>query len=486
MKRAVGRRLAVAVLFIWLPAGCAINPATGEPQLALISRSQEIQIGRQSAEQVRQSMAMVDDPELQQYVSGIGQKLAADTERPDLPWAFHVVDDPSPNAFALPGGFIYVTRGMMNLMTNEAELATVLGHEIGHVTARHSVAQMSRQQLAQLGLGVGMILVPEARPLGNLAGLGVNLLMLKYSRDAERQADELGFGYARKHDYDVREMANVFDSLRRVSEQGDQSALPSWFSTHPAPEERIEAVRKRLEGVISRNPQVIVGRDDYLHHIDGIAYGNNPRNGFFREGTFYHPELEFRFSVPADWQTSNLSRAVVAQSPEGDAAAELTLAQGDDPSSALRQFLSQQGIRPGTPAEQTIHGLPAAAAAFQAQTRNTTVTGYATFIGYRGNVYQVLAYAPSGAFREQQQVLEDVAASFAPLDDPKILSVQPATMHIVAVDRTTTLAEFQQKHPSSISMERLAILNELDGGSATIAAGTLVKRVTGDAEFAGG
>src|SRR5690606_19899953 len=167
-----------------LLGACAVNPVTGERQLAFISESQEIALGQQGAAEVWQSMALVQDQALQDYVERLGLRLAAASERPDLPWSFAVVDDPVPNAFALPGGPVFVTRGLLTLMDSEAELVSVLGHEIGHITARHSVAQMSRAQLAQLGLGLGTIFVPEVRPYGELASSGLSLLLLKYGRDA--------------------------------------------------------------------------------------------------------------------------------------------------------------------------------------------------------------------------------------------------------------------------------------------------------------
>ncbi len=472
-----------AVLAAVAVVACSINPATGERQLSLISEAQEVSIGRQASEQVAQSMAMVENEALQAYVSRLGQSLASASERPDLPWSFQVIDDPGPNAFALPGGFIYVTRGMLNLMENEAELVSVLGHEIAHVTARHSVAQISRAQLAQLGMGLGMIFAPELRPLADLAGLGLNLLMLKYSRDAEREADELGFGYARQQNYSVAEMADVFHALGRMSEREQQSALPTWLATHPAPEERVEDVRARLEGRISEDPNAIVGRETYLEHIDGLVYGPNPRNGFFRDGVFYHPNLAFQFAVPPQWQTQNLSRAVAGASPQGDAAAQLTLASGDDPAEAMRRFLAQEGVRPGRAVERSINGLDAATGVFQAQTQQATVTGYVTFIAHGGNLYQLVTYAAAQAFAQYQPTFDDIIGSFARLEDPDILEVEPAVTRVVEVDQAMTLAEFDRRHPSAIDVEELAIINQLEGPESRIPAGTLVKRVVGDPEL---
>ena len=175
------RDFALAVVLL-LASACAINPVSGDRELALISESQEIEMGRQFAAGAEEQLGLVDDPELQRYVERLGMQLAQASERPALPWAFQVVDDPTPNAFAAPGGYVFVTRGLLALMRNEAEFVTVLGHEIGHVTARHSVAMMSRAQLAQIGLGVGSIISPALAPFGDLAAGGLQLLFLSYGR----------------------------------------------------------------------------------------------------------------------------------------------------------------------------------------------------------------------------------------------------------------------------------------------------------------
>src|SRR5690349_2221528 len=184
--------------------GCARNPVTGKSELSLVSESQEIEMGKQASQEVAQTMGLYNDPKAQAYVADLGKRLAANTERPNLPWEFHIVEDASVNAFALPGGFIYVTRGLMTAINDEAELATVVGHEIGHVTNRHSVQQISKAQVAQLGLGLGSILSSDIARVAGAASAGLQLLFLKYSRDAESQADKAGFRYALGQNYDVR------------------------------------------------------------------------------------------------------------------------------------------------------------------------------------------------------------------------------------------------------------------------------------------
>jgi predicted Zn-dependent protease len=235
--------LALATL---LAAQCATNPATGRRQLNLYSEAQEIALGRQADQQITAQLGLVDDPELQEWVTGIGRRLAVVSERPSLPWSFKVVDNPVVNAFALPGGFIYVTRGLLAFLRSEAELAGVLGHEIGHVTAQHSVNQMSKQQLAAGGLLVGMIVSPEVARFGDLAQTGLGLLFLKYSRDDERQADDLGLRYMVGGGWEPRELPGVFDVLRGVGEIAGAGRIPNWLSSHPDPERRNERTARLI------------------------------------------------------------------------------------------------------------------------------------------------------------------------------------------------------------------------------------------------
>src|SRR5215207_11617967 len=222
---------------------CSTNPATGKSQLAFVGEEKEIAMGREADKRVVAQLGLYPAQQVQEYVNRLGQKIAADSERPNLPWTFRVGDDPVVNAFALPGGFIYVTRGLLTHLTSEAELVSVIGHEIGHVTGRHSVEQMSKAQLAQVGLIAGMLLKPElAQQFGDLAQTGLGLLFLKYGRDDEREADDLGLRYLNRENYDPREMAPVFETLGRVSAQQGQGRVPGWLSTHPAPENRVSRI----------------------------------------------------------------------------------------------------------------------------------------------------------------------------------------------------------------------------------------------------
>jgi predicted Zn-dependent protease len=469
----------VLMLFCAAAAGCARNPVTGQLQLALMTEAQEVELGRQASRDVAGSIGLVPDSALQAYIQQLGEPMARASERPDLPWTFGVVDDPTPNAFALPGGFVYFTRGMLGLMTTEAELATVLGHEIGHITARHSVAMISRAQLAQVGLGLGGVLFPDLQQFGGLAGAGLQLIFLRYGRDAERQADELGFRYALERRYDVREMAEVFETLARLGQEEGRSPVPAWLQTHPLPAERIDAVRQRVADAEPLPEPLRVGRDDFLGRIDGLVYGVNPRNGFFREAHYLHPELRFQLHFPAGWQTRNLAQAVIGVSAQRDAALQLTLsadATGDD---AARRFLAQQGVQAGRTARQTINGLPAVIAEFRAQAEGQVVQGFGAWIAHGGRVYQLIGYSPVAVYPRYSAMLQQSIGSFAPLTDPAVLAIQPDRIRIVRTPEAMTLTEFQRRWPSTIPLAELATINRLPSADVTIPAGTTLKRVTG-------
>ena len=473
-----GARFWVAAVALVVAAGsCAVNPVTGRRELALISEAQEIQLGRQAAAGAEQSIGLVPDSALQRYVQTIGAELARESERPHLPWTFRVVDDPTPNAFALPGGFIFLTRGMMELMDSEAELAAVLGHEIGHVTARHTVSQLSRAQLAQIGLVFGSVLFPSAaEQFGGLAQSGLQLLFLGYSRNAERQADDLGFRYAVRESYDVREMDDVFASLQRLGQRQQQSALPAWLSTHPAPEERIRSVEERLAGT-PIPPGALLRRGEYLARIDGLVYGQDPRNGYFQGGLFLHPDLRFQVRFPEGWANQNLAQSVSALSPRRDAAIQLGFAEARGREAAAQRFFGQQGVAAGRNARELINDVPAIVSYFQAQTQQGVVGGLVAFYELGDNTYQLIMYAPGPSFNQYEPLFRQIAGSFAPLTDPRALAVQPNRIRVVRLDRPTSLAAFHRASPSAIPLEELAILNQVTDVNAPLPAGTLVKRV---------
>lgn len=438
-------------------------------------------MGQEAQQQVQAQIGLVDDQGLQSYVNGIGQKLAATSERPDLPWSYDVVDDPAVNAFALPGGFINVTRGILAYMESEAELAAVMGHETGHVTARHSVNQMSKQQLEQLGLGVGMIFSQSVRQYSGLLSAGLQLLDLKYSRDDETEADELGVRYIDKAGYDPSAMIGVMQMLQVVS-GAEGGRVPEWQSTHPYPANREEHIRQVMQ---DQNVQAggTVARDRFLDRIDGIVYGPDPREGYFKESLFLHPQLRFQIRFPGGWNTMNQKSAVGAISPNQDAIVVLQLAPdsvGGDPVAALRGFLSQQGMQSGQIQQVSGNGISGARAEFAATTSNNDqIQGEAEYLSYGGSLYQILGYGAASRWGSYQGEVAQSLASFAPVTDRAVLSVQPRRLQIMKLPSSMTVQAFHDRYATPVSVEELARLNRVDPG-ATIPAGTRVKRVVGD------
>ena len=471
-------RLAPLTALLLVLAACSVNPATGKRQVALIGEQQEIEIGREQDKAIVAQLGLYGGPELQAYVQRIGAGLAAESERPELPWTFRVVDDPGVNAFALPGGFIYVTRGIMTHLTNEAELAAVLGHEIGHVTARHGVNQLSKAQLANLGLGIGSILSEDVAKLGGAAQAGLSLLFLKYSRDDERQADDLGVRYAMRENYDPREMSSVFELLDRVGQASDDGgSVPGWLSTHPAPENRKQAIDESLAAMKADFSDAIVRQDDYYREIDDMVFGQDPREGYFRGNQFLHPEMRFTLAFPESFRTMNQKAAVVGMSEGNDAAIEISLAQAESARAGLEGFLAQEGIAPAEGGvEQVAGGLPLASSGFAARTGNAEVRGVVAFVDYEGRVFRLVGYGTSTGWSGNAGGIHRALGSFGPLTDPEALEVEPQRVEIVAPDRPLTLDEFARSFGASVDLETLALINQLDTRS-TLEAGRPYKIV---------
>ncbi len=458
--------------------GCAANPVTGKRELSFISESQEVAMGQQAAAEVRQSMGLVPDSALQQYIRAIGMTMAKTSQRPNLPWSFEVVDDPAVNAFALPGGAIFLTRGILAYIQNEAELASVIGHEIGHVTAKHSVQQMSRAQLAQGLLGVGSILSSDVAAVAGIASQGLGVMFLKYGRDAETQADDLGFGYSLDHGYDVRAMRGMFEMLGRVSGGAGAGRLPQWLATHPDPENRILKTDRRLASVTVDLSKNKLNRDAFVKHLDGMVYGENPRQGYFEQQRFNHPDLAFRIDFPAGWKTQNQPSAVVGVSAAQDAMFALSIPSNEAPAQALGKFLGQAGIRAANQTAASINGMPAAAADFQATTQDSqVVVGRITFITYGANTYQLLGYTGQANAASYRGAFLQATQSFNRLTDPAALSKQPLRLKLVRLNRDQAVDEFNRQFPSSVPPTSVAFLNGVGATTDLLKAGAWARRV---------
>lgn len=464
---------AALVVALTSTSGCAVNPATGERQLVLMSEGQEVALGQESDQSIQQTMGLYPDDGLQAYVQELGASLAATSERPELPWTFRVIDDPVVNAFALPGGFIYVTRGILSHFNSEAELSSVLGHEIGHVTGRHGVEQASKAQLATIGLMVGSIASERFAQYAGLAQTGLGLLFLKFSRDHERQADDLGLRYLTRGRYDPTEMPKVFQTLERVSTAQGGDRLPDWLSTHPNPGSRAERIAAQVADLSPELQAGTVNRDPYLQRLDGLMYGENPREGYSIDNRFYHPDLEFQLDFPEGWSISNQRQAVGAISPEENAIVVLSLATESTPAAATRAFFSQEGLEQGRGWRRGFNYFRTVASPTE-----QSIVGIAGFFEYGGRVYSLMSYTPENAWSANQRAMERSLGTFRRLTDRRYLDVQPKRVEIAQVDRAMTLDELVRRYPTSVDPQELAILNGIaDGGR--LEAGQRFKRIVG-------
>lgn len=457
-------------------AGCSVNPATGQRQLTLISEAQEIQIGRENDAQIVAQMGLYGDQELQDYLQELGAELAAKSERPHLPWTFRLVDDPVVNAFALPGGYIYITRGILSHFNSEAELVSVLGHEIGHVTGRHGVERMSKAQLAQIGLGVAAVASEDFRPFAGAAQQGLGLLFLKFSRDDERQADDLGLRYLLAGNYAPDEMPKVFQTLDRMS--GSQGGrVPAWLATHPPPANRAARLGAVIAGLPEDQRQGEVARDSYLARLEGLTFGVNPREGYTIGSSFYHPDLAFALDFPEGWTVINQRQAVGAISPQEDAIVVLTPADKESPEAVYQSFFEQDGIQRGDRWRRSFYF-------FRAAPQSTTTTQGPEFVGlvgaleHQGQLFRLLTYTQDENWSGRGRLMQDAVASFRTLRERRYLDVQPKRLEVVTLKRGMTLEAFHQRYPSTIDLPALAILNGVEVG-ASLPRGTRVKRIVG-------
>ena len=471
------RATIVGALALVVSTGCATNPVSGKRELSLISQSQEIEMGRGASKGDLQRVGETQKPDAQALVKRIGLDISSKSERPQLPWEFHLLDDAAVNAFAYPGGFIFVTRGLMAHLNSEAELAQVIGHEIGHVTAKHTVNSMSKQQVAQIGLVAGSVLSTSVAKYGDLLGGGAGLLFLKFGRDDEKQADALGFRYALADGYDVREATKVFATLARLGGEGG-ARLPEWQSTHPDPGNRaVVAQKKAAELTPAQLANVKVNRNEFLKLLDGMVFGENPRNGYFKGTRFLHPDLRFEFSVPSGWKSVNMPEAVVSQSPENTGQLQLAQAQGT-PVHAVQQFVGQQGITVTQSAQTTINGLPAAIAQFDAQTQDGAIKGITAGVQYQNVTYLMVGLTATAAAAKNLPLLDAAMRSFRALNDPALINVQPALVQLVTLPEAMTGLTFTQRYPSSVPAARVYIINGMDAAT-NVARGTVLKRVVG-------
>jgi predicted Zn-dependent protease len=464
------RRLAALALLALL--GCTVNPATGQREIVLMSAQEEARAGAEAAKQVEQEMGLVRDAALAAYVQAVGSRLAALSPRRDVEYRFHVVNMPESNAFALPGGYIYVSRGLLALSRSEDELANVLAHEIGHVAARHSAQRQTR------AAGVGLLSVlgtiaagalggagaaQTVAQLGQVAGAG---LIASYGRDQEREADRIGQQVAARAGYDPAAMSTFLSSLQRETELVlGRSPRPSFLDSHPSTPERV-ANAASLAKTLQRAPAagIAATRAAYLARLEGLLVGPDPAGGLVRDSVFLHPKLDFRIRFPAEWQVQNTDNAVAAIAPRGDAGLQLQLqGRGSDPREAARQFLANQRVEivdSGSIRIQSLAGYRVRA--IGATQQGGRVGADMVWIAYRGMIYRLQGIAPEKSFLSYADLFQKSALSFRPLTPDELALCRERRLHVVAAREGETIAELSTRSGNAWSAAETSVMNGLN------------------------
>ncbi len=434
-------------------ANCAQNPVSGQQNLVLLSESQEVAVGRREDANVRKQFGVYDNAALQQYVNEVGQRLAKASHRPGLQYHFLVVDSQDINAFALPGGYIYITRGILAHLNSEAELAAVLGHELGHVTARHSVQQLTAATAASVGAAILQIFVPETR--GALGDNAINLLggalLSGYGREHELEADRLGAEYLARAGYDpqatirvigVLKNQELFDAEVAKAEGRQPRAYHGLFATHPDNDTRLQQVVG--EAARFKQADLRTAQDEFLRKLDRMVYGDSPSQGVVRENHFYHAGLGLAMRFPAGWRVQNRPQNVAATSPKGDALIDLRAA---GPAQGSPEDVLRKRVNLGFGAQvapTTINGLPAAVVNTSMGGRPTRVAcvflGKAAYlVGAQGRTAQ--------AFSQHQGAINDSLMSFHAITGQELAFARPLRLRVINAPAGLTFAELARRAP---------------------------------------
>ncbi|MCG8588099.1 MAG: M48 family metalloprotease [Proteobacteria bacterium] len=462
---------------------CAVNPVSGKREVILMSEEKERVLGEEAAEQIEREIGLVSDEEIRRYVRTLGEELANYSPRKGVEYRFHVVDMIEPNAFALPGGQIYISRGLLALANSEAEVANVIGHEIAHVAGRHAAQRDSQAKTAGLLALLGAVAAAAAgapdvaAATAQLGPVAVAQLIAAYGRDQEREADRVGQEMSAEAGIDPAGMALFLRSLDATTRlRLGASRLPSFFDSHPATPERVAESATRA-GVLRWEPGFAVARDReaFLRRIDGLVVGPAAAEGVVRESRFLHADLDFSLRFPTGWQVVNQKSRVLALAPQRDGIATLELqGRGDDPRRAGERYAREQRVQLDATQELQIGRLPA----FRARTTIREGTGLAaaelTWIAYGGQIYRLGAAAPALRFRRYEGVFRSFARSFRALAPDERGRIDELRLRLVRARAGESLGDLAERTGNEWNPNETAVFNGLQIGSA-LTEGQLIK-----------
>jgi predicted Zn-dependent protease len=452
---------ALSLLAVVLSA-CAVNPVSGRAERSLVSLERERELGRDEAKNVEAEMGFVDDARLAAYVTQVGDRIAAESPRKGVDYTFHVVDMGEPNAFALPGGYVYMTRGMLALTCTEDELAGVIGHEVGHVAARHAVQRVSR-----------------VAPLGGIGSAANEVLLAPYGRDQEREADRVGAEMSAKAGWDPAALADTLRTLEREDalEGQGKANRSSFFATHPPLPERVETVRS-FAATLARGPHRPIASSNaaFLERLDGLVVGKSAAQGIFDGPRFVHPDLDFTITLPKGWKTQSSRDVVGAGEPDGRATIVLDLmGKGDDPMGALAAIDQASGTDFATRAERTtIGGFAGAHATTTMRTDGGSLLVDVTTVAHDGKIFRIVGATRPADAGTYATALRTTAGSFRAPTAEELARIRESRVRVVRGRAGETIAALVSRTGSVWQAPMVVVANGL-ADSARLTDGQLVK-----------
>ena len=467
-------KLFMLVLCIGMLAACSTNPATGKQDFTLfVPESSENSLGAQEHEKIISEYGVLDDPVLQGYVNGILSRLTPHTERKDVRYTLTILDDPIVNAFALPGGYLYITRGLLAAANDEAELAAVIAHEIGHVTARHAASRISKGTVTGLGAAIlaNVLNVPGA---GQVLGLGSDLYLSAYSRGQEHEADMLGVRYTSRAGYDPFAMSRFLQTLELSGElekakakaEGKKVGGFSYFSTHPITAERIEKSSGLASGEGQRNRTIFLGK------IRGLTYGDSAKQGYVHAGRFVHPELGFAFDVPADTKVKNNENDVVLTATKVKDMMSIFDMGRVSPGQSTRDYLERVWMVDKTPVSgslqsTSVNGMEAATALYRLPIDGKSYELRLMAVRWsRDTVYRFVVAMPRATPQAAVEEARRMTYSLRRLSAAEIKKYGPTRIALKVARSGDTVQELAARFPfdDGLNEMRFKVLNGIQSG----------------------
>ena len=463
-----------------------VNPATGRREVVLMSSEDEQQIDQDQVVEVERRLGLVRDPVLAAYVDAIGQALAAHSPRRDVTYRFQVVEMDEPNAFALPGGHIFVSRGLLVVANSEAELANVIGHEIGHVAARHAAQQDAHVKTLGLSSLLSDLMSGGAADSNENEPISGNFV-LRYARNQEREADRIGLELATASGVDPSGLGSFLQTLDQLGRLRQGFSMPqTYFATHPAAQERmIEAAARAQEHKwrSDRAPlrewapgrPVAASRGEFLKHLDGIAVGRPASEGVFDGDRFLHADFGISQQFPSGWQLLYLSDQVVGIAPKRDAVVLLQLdSRGDDPAAAARAYAMREALPLADAIALQLGGLPAYRARAFVPTGFGRIPAEITWIAHQGMIFRLIAGVTPGTLHSYEGLLRKFSHGFRPLTPEERAHITELRLRVAEARPGESLAELSARSGNQWDPAYTAVVNGLAPG-APLEAGALIK-----------